>query len=222
MEKKRLSIPKKKNYDIAFELAYEIACNQLAEIADIEEQCRRSDVRCQTLDSRSRITIDYLGQSYIITLPEIEFSIEGSSESVPLRDRILILHYFLRATGTPLADRLISFKELPEGGGYFPSFDKRTVKPLVDHFAEGPALLVKAAEKLGAGRVDLGDVAVTIKAFPRVPVTIILWRGDEEFPAQGNVAFDATISDYLSTEDITMLCSVIVWKLIAQLKQPGG
>ncbi|HUT97259.1 MAG TPA: DUF3786 domain-containing protein, partial [Dehalococcoidales bacterium] len=64
-----------------------------------------------------------------------------------------------------------------------------------------------------------GDVAVTINAFKRVPITFVLWRGDEEFPPDGSILFDATVSDYLSIEDTNVLCERIAWKLVRLLKE---
>jgi len=220
MENKRLTLPGQKHYKYAYELAYKLACEQLARIDDIEQQCRKSGAQYQVIDSKKAIVIQYLNQSYLITLPDIEISLMDSAEEVPIRDRVLILHYFTSAKGTPAANRLISFRELPEGGGYSPTFSKRTVKPLVEHFSKEPHLLVDAGEKLGAHKADYGDIAVTINAFSRVPITIILWRGDDEFTPQGSVLFDATISDYLPTEDITVLCETITWRLIRDLRRP--
>jgi hypothetical protein len=57
-------------------------------------------------------------------------------------------------------------------------------------------------------------VAVTINAFRRVPITLVLWQGDAELPPASSLIFDATISDYLSTEDISVLCEIITWRLI--------
>jgi hypothetical protein len=58
---------------------------------------------------------------------------------------------------------------------------------------------------------------VNINAFDRVPTTLVLWRGDEELAPNGNILFDSNISDYLSTEDITVLCETIVWKLVKDI-----
>ena len=88
----------------------------------------------------------------------------------------------------------------------------------MDHFGKEPHRLIDAGEKLGGHKADYGDAAVTVNAFSRVPITIILWRGDDEFAPQGNIAFDAVISDYLSTEDITVLCETITWRLINYLR----
>ena len=135
-------------------------------------------------------------------------------EEVPIRDKVLILHYFNTSRGTQPAGRLIAFKELPEGIVYAPTFDKRTIKPLLNYFGREPHLLLDAAKKFGGCQVEHGDVAVTINAFSRVPITIVLWRGDGEFAPEGNILFDASITDYLATEDITRLCENITWRLI--------
>lgn len=218
MKNKRLTLPEQKNYELANELAYKLACEQLAKIDDIEQQCRKSGAQYQVIDSKKVIIIPYLGQLYLITLPHIEISLADSAEKVPIRDKVLILHYFTSAKGSPPANRLITFRELPEGSVYSPTFSKRAIKPLLDHFGNEPQLLIDAAKQLGGHKADYGDTAVTINAFSRVPITIVLWRGNDEFAPQGNVVFDATISDYLPTEDITVLCETITWRLVRFLK----
>jgi hypothetical protein len=109
---------------------------------------------------------------------------------------------------------LIAYKELPEGASYFPTFAKRTIKPLLDHFGKEPHLLLDVAQKLGGNKAEYGDVAVTINAFSYVPITLVLWHGDEEFAPEGSILFDSTISDYLPTEDINVLCETIAWRLV--------
>ena len=204
---------------IGYELAYKLAGEQLAEIGDIEQQCLKSGARCQVMDSKKVIIIQYLNRAYLVTVPEIEISLTDSGDEVPIRDKVLILHYLTSAKGTLATNKLITFKELPGGANYFPAFYKRAIKPLLDYFGKEPHLLVAAAEKLGGHKADYGDVAVTIYAFSRVPITIVLWQGDEEFAPQGSIIFDATVSDYLSTEDINVLCETIAWRLVSFLKE---
>ena len=199
-------------YDL--EPAYKLACEQLGEIEDIEQLCRKSAARYLVAGSQKEIVIEYLNQLYQITMPGIEISPRDSQEEIPIKDKVLILHYLLSAKGTPISSKLISFKGLPGGVNYFQTFSKRTIEPLVKHFGEQPHLLVDAARKLGGHKVAYGDVAVVIDAFSRVPVTIIIWQADEEFAPRGNILFDAAISDYLSTYDITVLCESITWRLI--------
>ena len=62
--------------------------------------------------------------------------------------------------------------------------------------------------------MNLGDVGVKIQAFPFVPLALVLWRGDAEFPAEGSILFDASVSKYLPVEDTVILAETAVWKLV--------
>jgi len=221
MKNKGLSLPDVNNSEYGYGLAYKLACEQLAKVDNIEQQCLKSGAKYQAIDSKKVIIVEYLGRSYIITLPDIEISLKDIEETVPLRDKILILHYLVQARGTPLASKVIAYKELPEGAHYFPTFAKRAIKPIIDHFGQEPQKLLDTAAKLGGRRTDYGDIAVTINAFHQIPITIVLWQGDKELPPECNIIFDASISDYLSTEDINVLCEIIAWRLV-KLQRAGG
>jgi hypothetical protein len=208
-------LPSQSSYDgYDLEPAYKLAREQLAEIEDIEQLCLKSGARYLVTGSQKEIAIEYLNQLYRITMSNVEVLLANSKEEVPIRDRVLILHHLLSSKGTPIANKLIAFKELPGGDSYSRTFSKRAIEPLVEHFGEQPQVLIDIASKLGAHTVAYGDVAVTVNAFNRVPITIVLWQGDEEFPAQGDILFDAAISDYLSTYDVAVLCESIIWKLV--------
>ena len=208
-----------KDYEYGYGLAYKLACEQLAKTNDIKQQCLRSGAKY--IAAERAIVVQYLNQPFQIALPDVEISVKDSPEAVPLKDRILVLHYLTQAKGTPRANKLITFKEFSDGANYFPTFHKRAIKPLVDNFGSEPERLLPVAEGLGARRADYGDIAVTIDAFPQVPLTLVLWRGDDEFPPEGNIIFDSNVSDYLTTEDINILCETVAWKLVRSLRAGG-
>jgi hypothetical protein len=201
-------------WERGFELSYKFACEQLAKIGDIEAQCRKSGARY--LDPHE-IVIMYLNQLYHITLPDGRILLENGGIEAPVRDKILILHYFTGAKGTSATGKLIAYKQLSGGVSYFPTFSHRAIVPLVKNFGKSPELLIKTAAKLGGREADYGDASVTVDAFEHVPITLVLWRGDEELAPNGNILFDANISDYLATEDVTVLCETIIWKLVKDI-----
>ncbi len=177
----------------------------------METQCVRSGAKC--IDS-SKVIIEYLSRPYVISLPDVQISFEDSEEEVPLKDKILILHYLTLAKGTSATGRLIAFKQLPGCASYFPVFEQLAVKPLLEHFGKEPELLIQAAAKLGGYEAKHGDIGVTINAFSRVPITIAMWRGDKEFAPRANIMFDSGISDYLPIEDIRDVCATIARRLV--------
>ena len=205
------SSPSDSPWDRGFDISYRLACEQLVKVSDIKDQCRKSGAQ---YIGPNEVVINYLNQSYRILLPGISILLADSGTEASLRDKILILHYFTLAKGTPATGKLITYKQVPGGISYFPAFSQRAVGPLVRQFGRNLDLLKKAAAKLGGREAAHGDAAVTISAFPHVPVTLVLWRGDDEVAPNGNIFFDANISDYLSTEDIAVLTETIVWKLL--------
>jgi hypothetical protein len=180
---------------------------------DMKWQCLRSGAQYVPPD---RVTIEYLNRSYVMAIPGMEISLRDSPrrcEDIELTDRILMLHYLITAKGTPATGKLIGLRQAPGGMCEHASFSREVLTPLLNHFGKEPERLVEAAAKLGGTRVSYGDVAVSIKAFPRVSVVIVLWRGDDEFAPNASILFDSTVTDYLSTEDMSVLCERIAGKL---------
>jgi len=71
------------------------------------------------------------------------------------------------------------------------------------------------AQTIGQIAKTPGDIALKVIPLPRVPVVLSLWKGDEEFPPEGNVYFDASVSSYLPTEDIAYIAGAVVYKVLA-------
>jgi hypothetical protein len=208
------------------QLAYRLAREELSGM-DIKQQCSKSGAHYVHPD---RVTIEYLNQPYVIATPGMEISLsdsqehgegEAGSEDIDLKDRILILHYIITAEGTPNTGKLIGFKQVPGGLFEYASLSREVLAPLLDQFGKEPERLVEAAANLGGSEAGYGDTAVSIKAFPNVPVVIVLWRGDDEFPPNASILFDSTVSNYLSTEDMSVLCARIVEKLTLSGQKEG-
>lgn len=190
--------------------AYAIVRERLAQ-ANIGQQCLHSDA---ILQSDASILIKYLNEEHLIDPKSGDVTLKNNSRPVALREKILILHYFTRATGTPLTGKQITFRDLPGGMVYYPTFLKRTIQPLLNTFGKDAPLLLKAGATLGARKGEIGDASLIIDAFPRVPFTFILWQGDEELTPDLNLLFDANILDYLESEDVTIVCETIAWRLV--------
>jgi hypothetical protein len=193
-----------------FELAYELACKKLASL-DLEEVCRKSGA--QYVDW-NRIIVHYLNRPYLITLPNVEISLKNEDEKIPIKDRILILHYLTQATGAPYTNKLITYGQIEGGKFYCPVFVKRNLDPILKCFGGQPELLVDVAQKFGGKRANYGDVSVSIDAFPMARIFIIIWKGDDEVPHGGNILFDGNIKNFLASEDVCVLTEILTWKLI--------
>ena len=201
--------PKQENYQLARQLAIEALVK-----SNLEERAAQAGGDYEPgPDGQSTIGLMYLGHELFLCFPEGKIE-DKNKQGVPLREEIFILHYLQKATGVPLTQRWASFTEIPGGAFYSPVFLQRCRSPLAKFFGSDPELLKSAVEGMKGESLHLGDVGFKIRAFPFVPLALVLWRGDEEFPAEANLLFDASIPEYLPVEDIVVLAETVVWKLI--------
>lgn len=163
------------------------------------------------------IQIKFLNRMVNISWPDLIFS-QDSDKEMKIKEKILILHYLNNAKKEDLTGELIAYQEIPSARFYLSSFNARSRDPFIAAFGENPDKLPVVAQELFAAQMaSMGDVSVTIQAFPKVPITLIIWRGDEEFPPNGTILFDSSIKDnLLSAADISELVSMIVYPLIAK------
>jgi hypothetical protein len=138
----------------------------------------------------------------------------ASGEPVSQATQLVVLHYLITADGTPMADCWLSFRELPDGRVYDAAFRKRACVPLARVFGDRVDSFVAAAERLGGQRLTYGDASFMFQILPRVRVAIILYGRDEEFPADANVLFDASLRHYLPIEDVAVLGGLVASALV--------
>jgi hypothetical protein len=177
----------------------------------------------QDKEGRTTLVLKALNQEVSIRWPDLTFGEEDAEAEIPIQQQVLYLHYLWGASSSNGADATgewISFQEIPDGRFYMDAFQRRAKNPMVTSFGETPDLLLKVAKELyGAVPFDQGDVSVVVRALPLVPIALILWKGDEEFPPEGNVLFDRSIIGILSAEDVAWLSGMVIYPMIGKAKQ---
>lgn len=173
-------------------------------------------------EGKSSLSLNFLGRNTIISWPELGFSYENAEADVAIQQQILLLHYLHGAwssNGAAISGEWISFQEVPDGKFYLDAFHRRAKNPMVQTFGHRPELMLGLAkEAFGATRSDQGDFSVVVKAFPLVPVALLIWKGDEEFPPEGNILFDRNIVEILSAEDMAWLSGMVIYPLVGMAK----
>ncbi len=215
MDEKRI---RNRSPETPYHYAYRLACEALRS-ADIKERAEKSGATIEEGGNGTRlIKLSFFNHLCQISFPDIEINYQESKEKVPLWSKILVLHYLIKSEGYPLTGKWINFRQMSGGESYYPAFVKRSQKPLLDFFSNRLELLEKAAKALGGHETREGDMAVIIPAFPKVPIVLVCWNGDEEFPPDVRILFDSTIPTYLSTEDVAVLSQQTVFRLVALAK----
>lgn len=161
------------------------------------------------------LEIRFLGQPYLMDFEEK--AVKSGDGSIANRFfATLILHYVVGASDAKPTGELVSFRDFWGGDAYYGAFISRAVEPIRKAFTESPSALPTAAKKLGGREASLGDVSVEIPVFPKVALTIVIWKGDEEIPGSANVLFDRVAGSILHTEDLAALGELVARVLTPQ------
>ena len=90
--------------------------------------------------------------------------------------------------------------------------------PLVKRFKGRVPELMKAAESFGGwpgGEAGLGGVSLIFELLPKIPVQLIFYDGDDEFPARARLLCDLNATEFLEFEFIAVLVTIFVQELKA-------
>lgn len=177
--------------------------------------CQNADVQYDF--TANKFIMQSFGQELLVDVTN--FTITSHT---PLGEKILhglgyffdlaALWYLGKARNKPLSGKLISPSSL--SGGEI--FQRGThVLPLDQLAARHGGNLKSFYERgmeLGGEQIEHGDACLRLYPFPRVPVTLILWASDEDFPARADMFFDATCELHLPTDVIwsTAMTSVLI------------
>ncbi len=172
-------------------------------------------------EGQGEFVLGYFDESYLISYPHFEARDKATGRECPPGLLFLFLHYLHTADGTAPADRWIGYRELPDGMFYSQAFQGYSGARLVSTFGNDIARFSEAALRAGGDALSFGDAAFMVRALPRVPLAIVYWLGDEEFPPHANVLFDASAGHYLSTDALAVLGRELCSKVIAKTGERG-
>lgn len=132
-------------------------------------------------------------------------------------DAILIYNYLASPGEAPVTGTWVSFQSLPNSVSKTKTLE-RLQHELAEDFAGRLALLIQRAEDLGGRPVQVGedaDVALLFEPLPRVPILLLYWEPEEDFPAQARFLFDSSVGAYLDLESLLFLVEGLIERLNA-------
>jgi len=201
-----MELAKQKNYQQSFDLA----CASIKGM-DVEERAEKAGAVYRK--EEKKMIIDFFSEPYPIHFPQVEFS-SPSKKAVSLVVRVLLLHYLIRADGSPITGTWLGYKDIPGGLLYAGVFARRVTEPLLRRFGGSAKRFEEIGMQSGGKSAGIGDASFVLKALPYVLLQYVLWEGDEEFPPSLRLLFDASVSHYLSLEDIVVLGQLATGRLL--------
>lgn len=203
-----MELRKQKIYKTVYEMARDAFI-----ASDYRQQCSRGGLKCTSEGQAVIIEIPYFDETITVRFPRFSFE-SSKSANVTLITKIVLLHYINNASGAPLSGEKVAYGDIPSCRHYEPVFTKRVLKQLQNAFGYDKYAFLEAGLALGGKKEEFGDASFTLFAFPKVPITYILWEGDEEFPPTAKALFDPSITGYLPLEDIVVIAKLAVSRIL--------
>ena len=141
-----------------------------------------------------QFVVMYFNEEYIVDSDK-ETIYRKSDRQVPdVLATIIILNYLAYAQPLPGSDpSWVSVKEISGGMIFYSAFHKMAISALIEAFGHQAGRLMTVARSLGGQAGPFGDASVVIRAFPEIPLCVIVWEGDEEVRANATILYDPSI-----------------------------
>jgi len=191
-------------------------CEGLWEQLEKLDGCKTAQrAKCQYLIGPARYIVTLLRSNYVVNLAGREiFSAEPGSQSAGFIQQLCILAYLINARDLPLAGKLVGAESLPGGQFFFRGPHSLATDKLEQAFGSQPDRLYEAAKQFDARRCEFGDASVQLYVLPRIPITAVVWRADEEFPARASILFDQTAAAQLPLDALQAAVNLTVEALV--------
>lgn len=170
--------------------------------------------KCEYSDDPPRYILTFIGTEYTVDLSAKRVVSSDGPSTAPYGCDLCILAYLINSTDLPVTGKLAPPESLPGGQFFFRGPHVLATEKLEKAFGPSPEKLHIVADRFGAERCDFGDASVRLYVLPRLPLTIVIWRADEEFPARASVLFDETAAEQLPLDALWMAANLTVKALV--------
>lgn len=123
------------------------------------------------------------------------------------------LWYLVYAKDLPFSKKLVTPSDIKGGSMFFRGSHVLPLDNLAKKYSNDKQAFLQKGQGLCAKKQHYGDASIELFPFPRIPVTIILWEKDDEFPARADLLFDSTCEMQLPIDiiwSIAMLCVLVM------------
>ena len=187
------------------------------QLSRLEPGLTAGRTKCKYLEQSRRYLITFLNKNYFVNPAERKITfVEGESEGpeAGFLEQLCILVYLINAQDLPMADKYVGPELLKGGQFFFRGPHSLPTEQLEAVFGEDPKKLLELTDKFNAEPYNFGDASIRLLILPRIPLTIVVWRRCDEFPARATFLFDQTAAEHLPLDALWTAVKLAVNTLI--------
>lgn len=133
-------------------------------------------------------------------------SADSSPEQSPgFHLQLAAVNYLIGVKDLPLIGKWMAETQFPSGPLFFRGPHKMPAYELETAFGRNKDGFISVSLSHGGTMVEGGDCAFEFLFFPRLPVRLLLWLADEEFPARMVFLFDRSADQHLQLDGLWAL-----------------
>ncbi|GMO47944.1 MAG: DUF3786 domain-containing protein [Termitinemataceae bacterium] len=183
--------------------------------------------RCNLIfdDVKKTFSLCLMGVEYQITHPE--FSMKSLVSIKPLdggkevfvsdaETKVLVLRFLCEGHARASSGKQLSYREIPWGEVYFKNFEGRCIKRVERTFGEcieNFCKIFSENKNLKATPLEGKKSGFRFEFLSGLYMSIIIWEGDDEFPASAQILFDDNFPAAFTAEDIAAVGDVSITAL---------
>jgi len=177
-----------------------------------KDVCRRAS--CKYDDMNNLYILSVWGDEYGIFPNQLKINCM-SNNTLNLHDYfdLFIIHYLLKSKEIEICNEWISEKDIPGGTTFFRGPHEIPTNLISLQFNNNINEFKERCEQLHGIPLNMADAAYSFKIAPRIPVAVLYWRGDDEFPPESKILYDRTITEHLASDIIYALAVGICERL---------
>ncbi len=133
-------------------------------------------------------------------------------------EHLCLLAYLVNAKDLPLAGGLVSVEKLNPGGFFFRGSHRLPLEKLASVFGPSLPLFHKVGQVLNAVPRSFGNASIELCVLPRIPVILVIWAADEEFPARASIFFDQSAAVQLPLDVLFAIGTLTIDIVLSTVK----
>ncbi len=170
------------------------------------------------------VTFNSEASCYYVTSFGMEFSVSLKKRTITSDDphcdtlltrlgdffRLSLLWYLVSAKNVPCAGTLVKLPGIRGGDAFSKGSHVLPLEQITRKYGHDRDGFIENGKRLGGEVVEYGDAAVKLFPFPRIPVVLMLWIADDEFPARADLLFDSSCELQAPTDIIWSIAMMSV------------
>ncbi|MGB3211732.1 MAG: DUF3786 domain-containing protein [Desulforhopalus sp.] len=167
--------------------------------ANPEILCRQG--RSKYSEDAHEYALEVWGNRYLVDLTNSELRY-GDTKGPRLHEYLglFAVYYLLLEKDVVLSGEWISEKDLPGGSAFFRGPHLIPTDLISNRFNNDINRFKTICKKLGGTPLDMADAAFRFSITSDIPVAVLYWIGDEDFPAEAKILYDRSIAELLSLD----------------------